>query len=144
MSAAVEPGRDAGGLGMLEIVDVAPRDGLQNAPRSLSPGLRAELCERLFAAGVRRMEAVSFVDPRRVAQMGGAEEVVAALSSAVLDAAEGLVLNERGLERLLGTGLRRARIAVAVSDPFKSAQRRDVGRRRPGRGDPHGRPGARE
>ena len=102
----------------LEIVEVAPRDGLQNAPRSLPPQVRGELCERLFAAGVRRMEAVSFVHPQRVAQMAGAEEVVAALSAPVRDVAEGLVLNERGLERLLASGLRRARITVGVSDAF--------------------------
>jgi isopropylmalate/homocitrate/citramalate synthase len=103
---------------MVEIVEVAPRDGLQNAPRSLSPELRAELCERLFAAGVARMEAVSFVHPERVPQMAGAEEVVARLSDPVRDAAEGLVLNERGLERLLASGLRRARVTVGVSDAF--------------------------
>jgi isopropylmalate/homocitrate/citramalate synthase len=110
---------------MLEIVEVAPRDGLQNAPRSLAPEVRAELCERLFAAGVRRMEAVSFVHPQRVPQMAGAEEVVAALPAPVRDAAEGLVLNERGLERLLASGLRRVRITTGVSDAFN---RRNAGR----------------
>lgn len=108
----------------LQIVDVGPRDGLQNAPRSFGPELRAELCERLWAAGVRRMEAVSFVNPQRVPQMAGAEEVVAALPAPVLEAAEGLVLNERGLERLLLTDLRRARITFGVSDPFN---RRNAG-----------------
>ncbi|MGB9183961.1 MAG: hydroxymethylglutaryl-CoA lyase [Solirubrobacteraceae bacterium] len=103
---------------MLEIVDVAPRDGLQNAPRSFAPAVRAELCERLFAAGVRRIEAVSFVNSERVPQMAGAEEVIAALSDPVLAVAEGLVLNERGLERLLAADLRRARIAFGVSEPF--------------------------
>ena len=103
---------------MLEIVDVAPRDGLQNAPRSFGPELRAELCVRLFAAGVRRMEAVSFVRPERVPQMAHAEEVIALLPAPVVDACEGLVLNERGLERLLATGLRRARITFGVSDAF--------------------------
>jgi isopropylmalate/homocitrate/citramalate synthase len=109
---------------MLEIVEVAPRDGLQNAPRSFGPEVRAELCVRLFAAGVRRMEAVSFVHPQRVRQMAGAEEVIAMLPGPVVDAAEGLVLNERGLERLLQTGLRRARITFGVSDAFN---RRNAG-----------------
>ncbi len=108
----------------LEIVDVAPRDGLQNAPRSFAPELRAALCKRLFDAGVRRMEAVSFVSPRRVPQMARAEEVIAALPTPVLAAAEGLVLNERGLERLLLTDLRRVRLTVGVSDPFN---RRNAG-----------------
>ncbi len=109
---------------VLEIVEVAPRDGLQNAPRSLAPELRAELCVRLYAAGVRRMEAVSFVHPQRVAQMAGAEEVIAMLPGPVVDACEGLVLNERGLDRLLQTGVRRARITFGVSDAFN---RRNAG-----------------
>jgi isopropylmalate/homocitrate/citramalate synthase len=109
---------------VLEIVEVAPRDGLQNAPRSLTPELRAELCVRLYAAGVRRMEAVSFVHPQRVAQMAGAEEVIAMLPGPVVDACEGLVLNERGLDRLLQAGVRRARITFGVSDEFN---RRNAG-----------------
>ena len=60
----------------VEIVEVGPRDGLQNEDRSLAPEVRAELCDRLAAAGARRMEAVSFVNPRRVPQMAGAEEVI--------------------------------------------------------------------
>ena len=109
---------------MVDIVEVAPRDGLQNAPRSFGPEMRAELCMRLYAAGVRRMEAVSFVHPQRVPQMAGAEEVIALLPAPVVKASEGLVLNERGLERLLQTGLRRARITVGVSDAFN---RRNAG-----------------
>ena len=114
-----------GGARAVEIVDVAARDGLQNAPRSFGPELRAELCVRLFAAGVRRIEAVSFVRPDRVPQMADAEEVIAMLPAPVADACEALVLNERGLERLLETGLRRARIALGVSDAFN---RRNSGR----------------
>ncbi len=109
---------------MLEIVEVAPRDGLQNAPRSFAPELRAELCVRLYAAGVRRMEAVSFVHPERVPQMAGAEDVIALLPGPVAAASEGLVLNERGLERLVQTGLRRARVTFGVSDAFN---RRNAG-----------------
>jgi isopropylmalate/homocitrate/citramalate synthase len=108
----------------MELVEVAPRDGLQNAPATFAPAMRAELCERLVAAGVRRMEAVSFVNPTRVPQMAGAEQVVAALSPPALAAAEGLVLNERGLDRLMSSGLRRARITYGVSDPFN---RRNAG-----------------
>ncbi len=55
----------------------APRDGLQNEAVTLEPEVRAELVNRLAAAGVPRIEAVSFVNPARVPQMAGAEEVVA-------------------------------------------------------------------
>ena len=59
------------------LCDVGPRDGLQNEPDTLAPDVRAELVRRLAAAGLPRIEAVSFVDPERVPQMAGAEEVVA-------------------------------------------------------------------
>ena len=60
----------------ITICDVGPRDGLQNDPKTLDPGVRAELVNRLAAAGLPRIEAVSFVNPARVPQMAGAEEVV--------------------------------------------------------------------
>ena len=60
------------------ICDVGPRDGLQNEPETLEPAVRGELVSRLAAAGVPRIEAVSFVRADRVPQMAGAEEVVAA------------------------------------------------------------------
>ena len=63
----------------LTICDVGPRDGLQNEATTLEPVVRAELCDRLAAAGVPRVEAVSFVNPKRVPQMVGAEEVMAAI-----------------------------------------------------------------
>ena len=63
----------------VEIVDVGPRDGLQNEDTTLSPEVRSELCEKLAAAGIPRVEAASFVNPKRVPQMAGAEEVMAAI-----------------------------------------------------------------
>src|ERR671918_3199964 len=60
------------------VCDVGPRDGLQNEPDVLAPAMRAELVNRLAAAGLPRVEAVSFVREDRVPQMAGAEEVVAA------------------------------------------------------------------
>src|SRR3954449_3216469 len=53
------------------ICDVGPRDGLQNEAASLSPAVRAELCDRLAAAGVPRVEAVSFVHPKLLPPVGG-------------------------------------------------------------------------
>ncbi|MBJ7519086.1 MAG: hydroxymethylglutaryl-CoA lyase [Solirubrobacteraceae bacterium] len=109
---------------MIEIVEVGPRDGLQNAPRTFAPALRAELCMRAAASGIRRVEAVSFVHPDRVPQMAGAEAVVCGIDIETPILPIGLVLNERGLDRLLDIGMHEARIVVAASDAFS---RRNVG-----------------
>ena len=100
------------------IYDVGPRDGLQNEPESLEPGVRAELVRRLAATGVPAIEVASFVDPRRVPQMGGAEEVVAAAGHLEGVVRAGLALNERGYERLLETGLDEVRFAFGVTESF--------------------------
>jgi hydroxymethylglutaryl-CoA lyase/(R)-citramalyl-CoA lyase len=102
----------------VEICDVAPRDGLQNEDRSLPPGIRAELCDRLAAAGLRRIEAVSFVNPARVPQMAGAEEVMAALDRIAGVAYAGLVLNLRGYERAQAAGVDEVHYAFPVTDTF--------------------------
>ena len=57
----------------IQIVEVGPRDGLQNEKAVLEPAVRAELVRRLEAAGANRIEAVSFVHPKYVPQMAGAE-----------------------------------------------------------------------
>jgi isopropylmalate/homocitrate/citramalate synthase len=99
------------------ICDVGPRDGLQNEPDVLPHTTRAELVSRLAAAGVPRIEAVSFVRADRVPQMADPEEVVAA---AVKGGAElsGLVLNERGYERFVATTLDRVNCTLAVTETF--------------------------
>lgn len=101
----------------LLVTDVSPRDGLQNDPVILAPAVRAELCRRLLESGVERVEAVSFVSPRHVPAMAGAEEVIAELGDDV-SALVGLVLNRRGFDRALGAGLRRVNLAAAVTDSF--------------------------
>jgi hydroxymethylglutaryl-CoA lyase/(R)-citramalyl-CoA lyase len=100
------------------VVEVGPRDGLQNEPDVLEPSVRAELVRLLVDAGLRELEVASFVDPRRVPQMAGAEEVAEALPprDAVLYA--GLALNERGYERLHASGLGEARFAFGATDSF--------------------------
>ena len=103
---------------MVTVCDVGPRDGLQSQPQTLAPGVRAELCNGLAAAGLPRVEAVSFVSPARVPQMAGAEEVVAALGQRAGVVFAGLVLNERGYERLAAAGLVEAHLTVAVSESF--------------------------
>src|SRR5258708_34000656 len=62
----------------LIVCDVGPRDGLQNEARTLEPAVRAELCDRLAAAGPRRIEAASFVNPQLGPPRAGAAEVMAA------------------------------------------------------------------
>ncbi|TML68957.1 MAG: hydroxymethylglutaryl-CoA lyase [Actinobacteria bacterium] len=100
------------------ICDVGPRDGLQNDPVVLEPAVRAELVDRLAAAGLPRIEAVSFVNPARVPQMGGAEDVVAAIERKPGVVYAGLVLNDRGYERLATTGLDEAHFAFAATETF--------------------------
>ena len=100
------------------VYEVGPRDGLQNEPDVLAPEIRVELVRRLVAAGVEAVEVASFVDPRRVPQMAGAEEVVAALGRAPGVVYAGLALNERGFERLIEAGLDEVRFAFGVTESF--------------------------
>jgi isopropylmalate/homocitrate/citramalate synthase len=103
------------------LCDVGPRDGLQNEPETLAPGVRAELVNRLAATGLLRIEAVSFVRDDRVPQMAGAEEVVAAIERR--DGVElcGLVLNARGWERFRASGLDRVNVGFAATESFSRA-----------------------
>lgn len=103
---------------MVVVCDVGPRDGLQNDPKVLEPAVRAELVNRLGEAGVPRIEAVSFVNPARVPQMAGAEEVVSAIDRRPGVVYAGLVLNERGYDRLAQTRLDEAHYAFAASETF--------------------------
>ena len=100
------------------IREVGPRDGLQNEQQILPPETRAELVGRLAAAGLKRIEAASFVNPQRVPQMAGAEEVVAALERRDGLVYSGLALNERGYDRLHATGLDEVSFAVAATESF--------------------------
>jgi hydroxymethylglutaryl-CoA lyase len=102
----------------IQIVEVGPRDGLQNEKAVLDPAVRAELVLRLEAAGARRIEAVSFVHPRLVSQMAGAEEVMAALPTTAGRSRIGLVLNGKGYDRALGTGVDEVNVALSVTDGF--------------------------
>jgi isopropylmalate/homocitrate/citramalate synthase len=104
--------------GGITICDVGPRDGLQNEEKHLDPETRAELVNRLAAAGLPRIEAVSFVNPARVPQMAGAEEVVARLDRQPGVVYAGLVLNERGYDRLAETGLDEVHVAFAATETF--------------------------
>ena len=102
----------------IEIVDVGPRDGLQNEAVALSVEQRLEFISRLEAAGVRRLEAVSFVNPARVPQMAGAEAIMASLPHTPGRSRIGLVLNLRGWERLKATRCDEANVVVCATDSF--------------------------
>jgi hydroxymethylglutaryl-CoA lyase len=102
----------------IEIVEVGPRDGLQNEQAILDLPQKLEFIRRLEDAGARRIETVSFVNPRRVPQMAGAEEISAALSHAAGRSRIGLVLNERGWDRCVAAGCDEANVVVCASDGF--------------------------
>ncbi len=88
----------------VELVEVSPRDGLQNESEILDTETKVELINRAVAAGVRRIEAVSFVNPKRVPQMADAEAVMAALPARDDVTYIGLALNRRGLDRAVAAG----------------------------------------
>jgi isopropylmalate/homocitrate/citramalate synthase len=100
------------------ICDVGPRDGLQNEPETFEPAFRAELVNRLAAAGLPRIEAASFVRADAVPQMAGAEEVVAAIDRRDGTEYSGLALNEKGYERLAASGLDRVNFTLAATESF--------------------------
>ncbi|GAB3205993.1 hydroxymethylglutaryl-CoA lyase [Marinactinospora thermotolerans] len=102
----------------VEIVEVGPRDGLQNEEAVLSVADKVELIGRAVAAGIRRIEAVSFVNPRRVPQMAGAEEVMASVPRENGVSYIGLVLNRKGLDRALTSGVDEINVAVPATDGF--------------------------
>lgn len=108
----------ASGTGV-EMVEVGPRDGLQNEAVIISTTDKAELIARAIAYGARRIEVTSFVNPRRVPQLADAEELVALLPDRADVTYIGLVLNRRGAERALATGRIDELGAVCVtSDTF--------------------------
>ena len=102
----------------IEIIDVSPRDGLQSQPVLLSVEHKLELINRLIDAGIRRMEAVSFVNPKRVPQMADAEQVVRGLPQRDDVTFIGLVLNLRGFERAMACNIDEINCAVVASDTF--------------------------
>ncbi len=102
----------------IEIVEVGPRDGLQNEKTILDLEDKRAFVDRLEAAGARRMEVVSFVNPRRVPQMAGAEELMATLPALAGRARIGLVLNLKGFDRCREAGCDEANVVVCATDGF--------------------------
>lgn len=101
-----------------EIIDVSSRDGIQNEQKILSTETKLELIDKSIAAGVRRIEATSFVNPKRVPQMADADAVAAGLPSGTGARFIGLTLNRRGFDRAVAAGLDEANFVVVASDTF--------------------------
>ncbi|MEJ2601725.1 MAG: hydroxymethylglutaryl-CoA lyase [Gammaproteobacteria bacterium] len=102
----------------ISIVEVGPRDGLQSEPEVLPLETRIAFIRRAVEAGIRRLEVTSFVDPRRVPQMAGAEELVAALPKLDDVTYIGLVLNEKGFQRARDCGIDEVGMVVVASDTY--------------------------
>ncbi|MGW4795898.1 hydroxymethylglutaryl-CoA lyase [Nonomuraea sp. NPDC004297] len=100
------------------LVEVGPRDGLQNEPVLLGTDDKVAYIEALAGAGLRRIEAVSFAHPRLVPQMADAERVMARVPRRDGLAYIGLVLNGRGLDRALGTGVDEVNVVLVATETF--------------------------
>jgi len=100
------------------LVEVSPRDGLQDELVVLATDVKVALIEQALDAGVSRVEAVSFARPDRVPTMADAEAVMAGVVRRPGSRLSGLVLNERGLERAVGAGVDEVNVVVLVSETF--------------------------
>ncbi|TVR36218.1 MAG: hydroxymethylglutaryl-CoA lyase [Nitriliruptor sp.] len=103
---------------MIDIIEVAPRDGLQNESKVLDTATKVALIERAISAGARRIEATSFVNPRAVPALADADDVMAAVPRSPEVSYIGLVLNRRGLDRALAAGVDEINAVVVASDTF--------------------------
>ena len=102
----------------VEIVEVSPRDGLQNEAQAVSTEDKLLLIERAISSGIRRLEIASFVNPKRVPQMADAEEVIAKAPRSEDVTYIGLVMNRRGAERALDTDIDQLGAITLCSDTF--------------------------
>jgi len=108
----------------IELVEVGPRDGLQNEPDIISTRSKLELIERMLGFGARRLEVASFVHPARVPQMADAEDVIAGLPDRADATYIGLALNKRGVMRGFATreggkrGIDQIGCVLVASDTF--------------------------
>ena len=102
----------------VEIIEVSPRDGIQNEKKLLTLETKIELINRAVKAGAARIEVTSFVNPKRVPQMADADEVCAALPRTDSCKYIGLALNRRGFERACNADLDEVNFVVVASDTF--------------------------
>jgi hydroxymethylglutaryl-CoA lyase len=105
------------------LVEVGPRDGLQNEKTPISTAIKVDLCKQLIEAGVQRLEAAAFVSPKWVPQMADGADVLAGLKA--LSALEkykvaysALVPNLKGMEAAIEAGVQEAVVFTAASEAF--------------------------
>jgi hydroxymethylglutaryl-CoA lyase len=103
---------------VIEILEVGPRDGLQNEKVLVSLEDKAELIARAIDCGVRRIEVGSFVNPKKVPQMAGTDELVAMLPVRDDVTYVGLVMNQRGVDRALAAGIDEIGAVCVATDSF--------------------------
>jgi len=113
----------------VRIVDVSPRDGLQNESKLLSTGTKVEMIARILGAGVTQIEATSFVDPRRVPAMADAEELMRSVPRRDGITYVGLALNRKGAERAAEASCDVISYALPVTDGFAQANQGTTVRR---------------
>lgn len=103
---------------MVKILEVSPRDGLQNEQEMLSTATKVQLVERAVNAGATRIEVTSFVNPKAVPQLADAEDVMATIPRIDGVSLAGLVMNERGFERAIAAAVDEINVVVVASDTF--------------------------
>lgn len=104
--------------GFVRIVEVGPRDGLQNEQQAIDVDTKVGLVERLVAAGVRHIEAASFVSPKWVPQMAGSAEVMRRVSGVAGVRYSALTPNLQGLEAAIAAGCEEVAVFGAASESF--------------------------
>ncbi len=102
----------------VRLVEVGPRDGLQNEPNPIDTATKLELIDRLGAAGIRYIEAASFVSPKWVPQMADHREVMTGLTRRQGVTYAALTPNLKGLEAALECGLEEVAVFGAASESF--------------------------
>lgn len=102
----------------VSIVEVGPRDGLQNEPASVPTAMKVAFIEGLAKAGLHDIEVTSFVNPKRIPQLADAVDVLAALPAREGVRWSALVPNMKGLERAIEAGVKRIAVFTAASETF--------------------------
>ena len=104
----------------IQIVEVSPRDGIQNEKKILNTNQKLELISRTIESGFKRIEVTSFVNPKKVPQMYDTDQLIESLPKKEKNVIEfvGLVLNERGFKRALDSNLDVANYVIVASDTF--------------------------
>jgi len=110
--------REAHYASRVKIVEVGPRDGLQNEPGEVPAATKIELIERLADAGLPVVEATSFVSPKAIPQLADAREVFTGISRKSGVSYPVLVPNDKGMDRALEVGVEEIAVFTAASETF--------------------------